>query len=371
MRNGVMIRSEQNYDHDRCGDLYGNKATKAWNPRGCPKGFTMQRRVYGPYRLKGPVLRNGWKQWVDAGCPSLSDNPELRTKYKFDDRGNDSYVRVSWDEVSKYVADALHAIAGTYSGDDGARATAEGRLRAADDRQGGRCRHADDEDRLEPADPRPGRQVRHLSLRQHARSAGSSRPRRAGGGGARGARDWNEYTWRGDQAPGHPFVHGLQTSDMDFNDMRFCKLVIQIGKNLIENKMPESHWLNECMERGAKLVDIAPEYNCPATKSDYWIGVRPGLSDMAVLLGVTKIMLDNDWYKPDFCRQFTDFPLLVRTDTLAASAAAGRAGRLSAEGHQRRPVLQSPGPDRRAAGEDRRLLRVGQRHERGGVRQPR
>ncbi len=48
--------------------------------------------------------------------------------------------------------------------------------------------------------------------------------------------------------------------------MRFCKLVIQIGKNLIENKMPESHWLNECMERGAKLVDIAPEYNCPATK---------------------------------------------------------------------------------------------------------
>jgi len=35
-----------------------------------------------------------------------------------------------------------------------------------------------------------------------------------------------------------------------------------------------------------------------------------------VLLGVTKIMLDQRWYKPDFCRQFTDFPLLVRTDNL-------------------------------------------------------
>ena len=46
---------------------------------------------------------------------------------------------------------------------------------------------------------------------------------------------------------------------MDFNDMSFSKLNIQIGKNLIENKMPESHWLNECMERGAKLVDIAPD----------------------------------------------------------------------------------------------------------------
>ena len=47
---------------------------------------------------------------------------------------------------------------------------------------------------------------------------------------ARGGRDWNEYTWRGDQAPGHPFVHGLQTSDMDINDLRFSKLVIQSAR---------------------------------------------------------------------------------------------------------------------------------------------
>src|SRR5262249_38471378 len=52
------------------------------------------------------------------------------------------------------------------------------------------------------------------------------------------------------------------------------------------------------------------------TKSNYWIGVRPGLSDTAVLLGVTKIMLDEKWYDTDSCRRFTDFPLLVRTDTL-------------------------------------------------------
>ena len=82
VRNGIVLRSEQNYDHDRCGDLYGNKATKAWNPRGCAKGFTMQRRVYGPYRLKGPVLRKGWKEWADAGFPSLSDKPELRTQVR-------------------------------------------------------------------------------------------------------------------------------------------------------------------------------------------------------------------------------------------------------------------------------------------------
>ncbi len=315
VRNGVMIRSEQNYDHDRCGDLYGNTATKAWNPRGCAKGFTMQRRIYGPYRLKGPVLRKGWKDWADAGFPSLSDNPDLRTQYKFDDRGNDSYVRVTWDEAYKYVAGGMHAVSKTYSGDAGkARLTKDGyEQRMIDKVEGAGTRTVKIGSNL-PLHGLVGKfgiyRLANLLglLDHHIRGVPAEE--------ARGARDWNEYTWRGDQAPGHPFVHGLQTADMDFNDMRFSKLVIQIGKNLIENKMPESHWLNECMERGAKLVDIAPEYNCPGTKSDYWISVRPGLSDTSVLLGVTKIMLDEGWYKPEFCRQFTDFPLLVRTDNL-------------------------------------------------------
>ncbi len=315
VRNGVMVRSEQNYDHERCGDLYGNHATNAWNPRGCPKGFTMQRRVYGPYRLKGPVVRKGWKDWADAGFPSLSDQPQLRTKYKFDDRGNDTFVRVTWDEVFKYLADGLSAVSNTYSGDVGAaRLQKDGYEQLMIDQvQGAGTRTIKVGSNL-PIHGLVGkfgiyRLANLLGLvDHHVRGVPAEK--------ARGARDWNEYTWRGDQAPGHPYVHGLQASDMDMNDLRFSKLVIQIGKNLIENKMPESHWLNEVMERGGKLVDIAPEYNCPSTKSDYWLAVRPGLSDTAVLLAVTKILIDNKWYKPDFCRQFTDFPLLVRTDTL-------------------------------------------------------
>jgi nitrate reductase alpha subunit len=315
VRNGVIIRSEQNYDHDRSGDLYGNKATKAWNPRGCPKGYTMQRRVYGPYRLKGPVLRKGWKEWADAGFPSLSEQPELRTRFKFDDRGNDRFVRVTWDEAFGYVAKALTAIARTYSGTEGsARLKTDGyEQRMIDHVQGAGTRTIKIGSNL----PIHG-MVGKFGIYRFANVLGllDHHVRGVPAEEARGARDWNEYTWRGDQAPGQPFVHGLQTSDMDFNDMRFSKLVVQIGKNLIENKMPESHWLTEVIERGGKLVDIAPEYNCPATKSDYWIAVRPGLADTAVLLGVTKIMIDKKWYKPDFCRQFTDFPLLVRTDTL-------------------------------------------------------
>lgn len=315
VRNGVLIRSEQNYDHDRCGDLYGHSTSQAWNPRGCPKGLTFQRRVYGKNRLKGPVVRLGWKKWADAGFPSLSDDPSLRSKYRFDDRGNDVFEPVTWDQAAKYAALGLQAVATTYSGDAGRR----------------RLQH--DGYSKEMID-----QVRSAGTR--TMKIGSSLPLHGLVGkfglfrfanmlalldhhvrgvepeDAIGPRDWTEYTWRGDQAPGQPFVHGLQTSDCDMADLRYCKLSIQIGKNLVENKMADSHWLNEMTERGGKVVVITPDYSAPSAKADYWIGVRPGLSDTAVVLGVTRQLMDHGWIDEDFMRRFTDFPLLVRTDNL-------------------------------------------------------
>ncbi|HJM84031.1 MAG TPA: hypothetical protein QGI69_02020, partial [Candidatus Marinimicrobia bacterium] len=71
-RNGVMIRTEQNYDSHKIKDLYGNQSTHAWNPRGCSNGFTFHRRIYGSYRLKYPLVRKGWKQWADDGFPYLT-----------------------------------------------------------------------------------------------------------------------------------------------------------------------------------------------------------------------------------------------------------------------------------------------------------
>ncbi|MAF66951.1 MAG: nitrate oxidoreductase subunit alpha [Planctomycetes bacterium] len=315
VRNGVMVRSEQNYDSQRVGDLYGNKTTQAWNPRGCPKGYTFQRRVYGPFRLKGPVLRKGWKQWADDGFPSLSDSPELRTKYKFDDRGNDEFVRVGWEQVSDYVAGGLLAISDTYNGDDGRR-----RLEA-DGYEPEMFQH------WKGAGTRTMKIGSNLPLHGLVGKFGLFRfanmtalldhhTRGVKADDALGCREWTEYTWRGDQAPGQPFVHGLQTSDMDMSDLRFSKLTIQVGKNLIENKMADSHWLTELIERGGKIVCISPDYSAPSAKADYWIGCRPGLSDTSVLLGVTKILIDRDWIDRDYVLRFTDFPLLVRTDNL-------------------------------------------------------
>jgi nitrate reductase / nitrite oxidoreductase, alpha subunit len=40
--------------------------------------MTKQRRIYGPYRLRYPMLRTGWKEWADDGYPYLT--PALRDR---------------------------------------------------------------------------------------------------------------------------------------------------------------------------------------------------------------------------------------------------------------------------------------------------
>src|SRR2546425_2297710 len=69
VRNGVVMRVEQNYDHQTYEDLYGNRGTFAWNPRMCLKGYTFHRRGCRPYPLKGPMLRERGKGWGGGGCP--------------------------------------------------------------------------------------------------------------------------------------------------------------------------------------------------------------------------------------------------------------------------------------------------------------
>lgn len=315
-RNGVVMRLEQNYDGAGYGDPQGNTSSAHWNPRGCLKGYTLHRRVYGPYRLRAPMMRRGWKEWADAGFPSLSDQPELRSRYRFDDRGNDSFVRMTWDEVDDYTARGLEAIARTYSGE-------EGRRRLIDE-------DGYDAEMLEFWEGSGVRTMKFGSSLPVHGVAGKfglfrfanmlalldANVRGVGPTGAKGARDWSEYTWRGDQAPGFPFVHGLQTTETDFNDLRHSRLLIQVGKNLVENKMPESHWFHQIMERGGKIVSIVPEYGPQSSKSDYWIPVRAGLSDTSIFLYLAKELIEQDLYDVEFVKRFTDLPLLIRLDTL-------------------------------------------------------
>ena len=117
VRNGIVTRMGATYDYQNYSDIYGNHATNNWNPRQCAKGYTFHRVIYGPYRLKHPIVRKGWKAWADAGFPELT--PKLKSKYKFDSRGDDVFVQISWEDAFDNIAKALVAVSTRYSGEDG------------------------------------------------------------------------------------------------------------------------------------------------------------------------------------------------------------------------------------------------------------
>ena len=95
----VVIYLGPSYGYGKSEDVYGNKASHRWDPRCCQKGLALIRRIYGPRRVKYPSVRKGFKEWVDG---TFGENGKVDQKYL--QRGKEPFVRVSWDEVYKIVA---------------------------------------------------------------------------------------------------------------------------------------------------------------------------------------------------------------------------------------------------------------------------
>jgi anaerobic selenocysteine-containing dehydrogenase len=87
----------------------------------------------------------------------------------------------------------------------------------------------------------------------------------------------------------------------------------------------------EALKRGMKLIVIDPRNVGLANKADVWLRVRPG-TDGALALGLANVMIERGWFDESFVRDWSNGPLLVRSDTgrllreadLTSSGAADR-----------------------------------------------
>src|SRR3989338_1092697 len=311
VKNGIITRIGPSYGYGKAKDIYGNCASSRWEPRLCNKGLVMNRKVYGPRRVKYPMVREGFKKWVDAGFPRM---PDGRPPIEYLQRGKESFVKVSWDEIFDIAAKALINIATTYTGENG-----KGLLKA----------QGYDPSVIESAGG-IGTQVlkfrggmpllgitRILGMYRMANSMAllDSHIRGVGPEEAVGARGWDNYSWHTDLPPGHPMVTGQQTVEFDLVDAENAKLIIQWGMNWISTKMPDSHWLTESRVKGAEVISVTVEYSSVASKSDEVIVIRPG-TDTAFALGLANVIINERLYDERYAASSTDLPFLVRMDTL-------------------------------------------------------
>jgi nitrate reductase / nitrite oxidoreductase, alpha subunit len=67
VKNGVVVYADPSFGYGKATDLYGNRASARWDPRICISGLAYVRRFYSDRRVKGPMVRKGFKAWVAHG----------------------------------------------------------------------------------------------------------------------------------------------------------------------------------------------------------------------------------------------------------------------------------------------------------------
>lgn len=310
VKNGAVVRIAPTYGFSNAQDLQGNQATARWEPRCCQKGLALARRFYGDRRAKYPMIREGYLKWLIKGMPRDKKTGEIPAEY-LQGRGKESFVRISWEDLFKYTAQAWDNIARTYNGKAGQK-----KLEA----QG-----------YDPlmVEATEGHGVQVLKFRGGMAPLGVTRifginrlanslallDAKINGDSehAHGARCWDSYAWHTDLPPGHPMVTGMQSVDFDLACVDHSKHIIVWGMNWITTKMPDSHWLTEARMKGAKVTVIACEYSATANKADNLLVCRPGVTP-ALALGFAHVIIRDKKYDAGFMKQKTDLPFLIRMD---------------------------------------------------------
>jgi nitrate reductase alpha subunit len=311
VRNGVVTRIGPSMAYGQATDLLGNKTSHRWDPRCCQKGLALTRRFYGDRRVRYPMIRKGFKEWVDKGFPRDGDG---KPPARYLRRGWDGWEKLTWDRAAEYVARTLDNIARTYSGEEGARKLAaqhyDEESIAAMKGAGTQCL------KFRGGMPLLG-VTRVMAMYRMAGVVAllDSKIRGVGPDQALGGRGWDNYSWHTDLPPGHTMVTGTQTVEFDLHSVEHSNMVLVWGMNWITTKMPDSHWLTEARLKGTKIVVIACEYSATANKGDEVIIVRPGTTP-ALALGLCHVLLREKLFDEKFVKRFTDLPLLVRMDNL-------------------------------------------------------
>jgi nitrate reductase alpha subunit len=311
VKNGVITRIGPSYGYAKAKDLYGNQASARWEPRLCNKGLALIRRIQGPRRVKYPMVRDGFKKWVEAGFPRDADGKPPK---KYLRRGKENFVKVSWDEIFDITARTLINVATTYSGKNGKELL---RKQGYDPD----VINAMNEVGTQALKFRGGMPLlgitRVFGMYRFANSMAllDSHVRGVDKDKAVGARGWDNYSWHTDLPPGHTMVTGQQTVDFDLLDVENAKLIVLWGINWISTKMPDGHWLTEARVKGSKVITISVEYPSVGSKSDEVLIIRPA-TDAALALGLAQVIMKEKLYDEEYVASFTDLPLLVRMDNL-------------------------------------------------------
>ncbi|MBU4378013.1 MAG: molybdopterin-dependent oxidoreductase, partial [Proteobacteria bacterium] len=104
------------------------------------------------------------------------------------------------------------------------------------------------------------------------------------------------------------FGRGAMTNH--WNDIANSDCVLVMGSNAAENHPISFKWVTKAMRKGAKLINLDPRFTRTSSRADLHCHIRAG-TDIAILGGLIKYILDNDLIQKDYVLTHTNAPTLV------------------------------------------------------------
>jgi DMSO reductase family type II enzyme molybdopterin subunit len=115
------------------------------------------------------------------------------------------------------------------------------------------------------------------------------------------------------------FSPGIYTTFGKFNlcsgleDTYHGELIFLFQCNPTYTVIASNHYATEARYNGTELVLFAPDCSPSHMHADYYVPTRTG-TDAAWALSMSKVIIDEGLYNPEFIKEQTDLPLLVRVD---------------------------------------------------------
>jgi nitrate reductase / nitrite oxidoreductase, alpha subunit len=275
VKGGIVTWETQQTDYPRTRPDMPNH-----EPRGCARGASYSWYLYSGNRLKYPMVRSAlfslYRELRKTTDPvgAWKAIVENDTSYK-KQRGLGGFVRASWDEVNEIIAAANVYTIQKYG-----------------------------PDRIIGFSPIPA-----MSMISYA--AGSRYLSLIGGV------CMSFYDWYCDLPPASPMTWGEQTDVPESADWYNSTFLMMWGSNVPQTRTPDAHFLTEVRYKGAKVVSVFPDYAEGAKFGDLWLHPKQG-TDAALAMAMGHVILTEfhaagrSKYFEDYCRQYTDMPMLVR-----------------------------------------------------------
>jgi len=278
VKSGVVTWETQQTDYPRTRPGMPNH-----EPRGCSRGASYSWYLYSASRIKYPMVRgrlvSAWREArktlgpVEAWASIVGDE-KVAKSYKAM-RGRGGFVRSTWAEATEIIAASnVHTIK-TWG-----------------------------PDRVVGFSPIPA-----MSMVSYA-------------SGARylsliGGTLLSFYDWYCDLPPSSPQTWGEQTDVPESADWYNSGYIIAWGSNVPQTRTPDAHFFVEARYNGTSVVAVTPDYSEVAKLSDLWLHPKQG-TDAALAMAMGHVILKEFFldrrtpYFEDYCRRYTDMPMLVR-----------------------------------------------------------